>query len=268
MKLRSPAVAGLFYPGGTVDLRATLENLLEGCDPPSRQCPKALIVPHAGYIYSGRTAARAYACLHGADPPIRRVLLLGPSHRVALRGMALPDCDAFATPLGPVPIDAEACARLAGLPGIQIDDAAHVGEHSLEVQLPFLQTVLGSFSIVPLVVGEAPPAVVAAAIALLWDDPGMVVVVSTDLSHYHHFEEAHALDFNTVRRILALEEHIDPMQACGASPLNGFLGFARQRGLRPRLIDLCNSGDTAGDRSRVVGYCAVAFDEELVHHAA
>jgi len=263
--IRPPAVAGLFYPGEVEVLDAMLGSLLKlaiDSHPARGRAPKALLVPHAGYIYSGATAARGYAALAPFSEQIHRVVILGPTHRVAVAGIALPASDAFRTPLGTVAIDQEALAAIRDLPGVAFHDNAHAHEHSLEVQLPFLQALLQDFTVLPLAVGHAEPATVSAVIEALWGGPETLFVISSDLSHYHSYEEASALDGETVRRVLSLQPEIHPERACGAYPLNGLLTLARRHHLAPRLIDLCNSGDTAGDRSRVVGYCAIAFDED------
>lgn len=265
MKLRSPAVAGMFYPGNPSVLRATVDELLAGVSANCPQQPKALIVPHAGYIYSGSTAAAAYAALAPWAATIRRVVLLGPTHRVAVDGLALPESEAFATPLGTVPIDAEAVATIAELPQVVKSERVHAPEHSLEVHLPFLQRVLGEFTVVPLAVGNASPEAVAEVLERLWCGPETLIVVSSDLSHYLPYRKAQEVDDNTCRHILQLDTHIHPEQACGAYPVNGLLLTARRRGLHPQLLAHCNSGDTAGDRQRVVGYAAFAFNEEVSH---
>jgi AmmeMemoRadiSam system protein B/AmmeMemoRadiSam system protein A len=260
-QIRPPAVAGQFYPADPRGLQSQVAGLMEavpaGAGTAAR--PKALIAPHAGYIYSGPTAARAYARLLPYRGQIRRVVLLGPAHRVRLTGLALPSVQAFVTPLGPVPVDGAAIEALRGLPQVGVSDQAHAQEHSLEVHLPFLQMALGSFSLVPLVVGNASPGQVAEVIDRLWGGDETLVVVSSDLSHYLGYEQAQALDSGTARRILALDTGIDHEMACGATPVNGLLELARRRGLAPQLVDQCNSGDTAGDRSRVVGYASFAF---------
>jgi len=229
--------------------------------------PKALIVPHAGYIYSGPIAASAYAQLIPLSGTIRRVVLLGPTHRIGVRGLALPTCDAFATPLGNVPVDHEAEASLAGLPQVIRHPGTHAQEHSLEVQLPFLQEVLGDFSLVPLAVSDASPEEVAEVLETLWGGPETLIVISSDLSHYHSWAAARDMDGASARSILALSLLRDHEQACGATPVNGLLLAARHHGLIPRMLDLRNSGDTAGDRNRVVGYGAFAFvqGENHVH---
>ncbi len=261
LRTRPAAVAGTFYPGDAPTLSADVDAMLADAEPLDVQ-PKALIVPHAGYIYSGPTAAHAYAQLRPLRGRIRRVVLFGPAHRVPVRGLAAPETERFATPLGTVAVDAEAIERAAGLPHVQRSDLPHAYEHCLEVQLPFLQTVLGSdFLLAPFVIGEATGGEVAAVMEALWGGPETLIVVSSDLSHYHRYTEAQGLDRATVDDILALTTLGDYDQACGAIPINGLIDTARRHGLRPRLLDLRNSGDTAGDRSRVVGYAAIAFSE-------
>ena len=262
---RPAAVAGMFYPGSPAVLARDLRQMLAAIAAPaaagSRRV-KAIIAPHAGYIYSGPIAASVYAPLAELGAGIRRVVLLGPTHRVAVNGLALPAASAFATPLGVVPVDQQAVAAIAHLPQVVVSDAAHAAEHSLEVQLPFLQTVLGDFGLLPLAVGRASPAQVAEVLECLWGGDETLFVISSDLSHYLPYAAARATDGDTARHIVALDAHIDHQQACGATPVNGLLLAARRHGLRARLIDLRNSGDTAGDRSRVVGYGAFCFSEE------
>ena len=221
--------------------------------------PKAVIVPHAGYVYSGAVAASAYARLAAGRDTIRRVVLFGPTHRVPVRGLAVPSVRAFATPLGDIDVDREAVASALALPCVCESDAAHAFEHSLEVQLPFLRAILADFKIVPFAVGDATPQDVADVIRLLWGGPETLIVVSSDLSHYHRYTEACEIDRATADAVLALSPTLDHEQACGATPINGLLLCARTLGMRPELLDLRNSGDTAGDKSRVVGYASFAF---------
>jgi AmmeMemoRadiSam system protein B len=263
--VRAAAVAGMFYPKAPTALAAEVRAHLAGAEarPGGHgNVPKAIIAPHAGYVYSGAIAGAAYARLASGRGTIRRVVLFGPAHRVPVRGLALPSVLAFATPLGTVDVDREAAAVALTLSQVGETDAAHAFEHSLEVQLPFLQTVLGEFAIVPFVVGDATPEEVAAVIELLWGGPETLIVVSSDLSHYHRYAEAREIDRATADAILALSETLDHEQACGATPINGLLLTARRHGLRPELLDLRNSGDTAGDKSRVVGYASFAFTED------
>jgi AmmeMemoRadiSam system protein B len=260
--VRQPAVAGRFYPGRVGDLVKTVDKLLDGaCRDSVRPLvpPKALIVPHAGYVYSGPTAALGYALLFAVQTRITRVIVLGPAHYIAFPGLALPDAAAFATPLGEVPVDRGVAGLLSALPQVHTSARVHAPEHSLEVQLPFLQRVLDRFALVPLVVGDATPQEVAGVLDAVWGGPETLLLISSDLSHYLPYADAEAMDADTVRRILALEWPLPDGSACGARGINGLLVAASARGLRPVLVDRRNSGDTAGDRARVVGYTSVAF---------
>ena len=257
--VRAPAVAGTFYPGTADALRSQVLALIASASPADARRPKALIAPHAGFIYSGPIAASAYARLAPHRNDYARVVLLGPAHRVRLRGLALPASTSFATPLGEIALDQDAAATLRGLPQICISDEAHALEHSLEVQLPFLQQTLGRFTLIPLAVGDASAQEVAEVLSLLWGGDETLIVVSSDLSHYLPYPQAKQADEQTARMILDLAPRIDHEQACGATPVNGLLHTAGQRGLRPQLLDLRNSGDTAGDKNRVVGYASFAF---------
>lgn len=262
--VRPPAVAGLFYPGEAATLRASVVECLATA-PTSGQTssptPKAIIAPHAGYVYSGPIAAAAYARIAPSRDTITRVALLGPAHRVAFEGLAVSDADAFATPLGRVPLDREAIERIATLPQVRTLDAAHASEHSLEVHLPFLQEVLGDFRLVPLVVGDATADEVGEVLDALWGGPETLIVISSDLSHYHDYDAARRLDRATSRAIETLRpQDIGYDQACGRIPVNGLLTVAKRRGLHATTLDLRNSGDTAGPRDRVVGYGAWAFE--------
>jgi AmmeMemoRadiSam system protein B len=262
--VREAAVAGAFYPWHRVSLSEEVASLLAVASVQTDgviQSPKALIVPHAGYVYSGATAALAYAQLVSARSTIRRVVLLGPVHRVPVRGLALAGASAFATPLGEVQVDEHALAHLSHLAQVVTSPAAHALEHSLEVQLPFLQTVLDDFKLVPLAVGDATAQEVAQVLEALWGGPETLIVISSDLSHFLPYPQAQAVDGETVQRILALDGPLTHAQACGGTPINGLLLAARQHHLTPHLLGLCNSGDTAGDKQRVVGYTAIAFTE-------
>lgn len=264
MNVRPPAVAGTFYPGMEAPLGRLVGQLLADARPPAALTapPKALIVPHAGYIYSGPTAGFAYAVLRPWASRWQRVVLLGPTHRVPVRGLALPSAEAFATPLGEVAIDRPLADRLLQLPQVREDDSAHTWEHALEVQLPFLQTVLRTFTLLPLAVGDASPDDVAAVLEAAWGGEETLIVISSDLSHYHPYREAVRIDRATAEQVLDLRAPLQHTQACGATPINGLLLAARQHGLHAHLLDLRNSGDTAGERDRVVGYAAFAFTEE------
>lgn len=257
---RPAAVAGMFYPASTADLTRQVDELLAAAASRERApAPKALIAPHAGYVYSGPIAASAYAQLRSQRGRIRRVVLLGPVHRVPVRGLALPGADRFATPLGDVRVDAAAAAALRDLPQVLESRLAHSAEHSLEVQLPFLQRLLGEFSLVPLAVGEATAEEVAVVLERLWGGEETLIVVSSDLSHYLPYDSARRIDRDTVERLLSLDVELDHDRACGATAINGLLLAARRQRLKAELLDLRNSGDTAGDRRRVVGYAAVAL---------
>jgi hypothetical protein len=262
-RIRRPAVAGTFYPGDPRQLAAEVDELLDGVErfEPRMGHPKALIVPHAGYIYSGPVAAAAYDELAPARGIVKRVVLLGPVHRVPVRGLALPLSDGFETPLGRVPIDRAACASIARLKQVVTSEPAHAMEHSLEVQIPFLQKTLGAFTLMPLAVGSASVAEVAETIEQLWGGEETLIVVSTDLSHYHSYDEARSIDGRTLARIAAYATDIDHEEACGATPLNGLLQLARAKGLSIRPLAANNSGDTAGGKGRVVGYSAFALDD-------
>ena len=277
--VREPAVAGSFYPGAAGELRRTVDRLLaDAVGRPARlpdalRSPvvpgtlRALVAPHAGYVYSGRTAAVAYAHLaarRGVDAPVARVLLLGPTHRVAVEGLALPGADALRTPLGEVPVDPELAARAAALPGVVTSRAAHASEHSLEVHLPFLQTVLAGVPVLPLAVGRATAEQVADVIESLTDsfgDASVLVVVSSDLSHYLPDAQARRTDEATLLQVLALDPSVGHAQACGATPLVGLLAAARRAGWVAQVLEHTTSADTAGDPAMVVGYPAVAFHD-------
>lgn len=257
-KVRPPAVAGLFYPDDPAELSSTVDSLLGGPAVPGPM-PKVVVVPHAGYTYSGRVAGRAYGRLGPEARSLRRILLLGPSHRVYFRGFAVPEAQEFATPLGNVHVDAGSLARLHDLPTVTFSDAPHALEHGLEVQLPFLQRVAPAAEIVPVVAGDASPTEVAALIDALWGGADTLIVASSDLSHYHSYRIAQALDAATARAVLEGRDDLTGEQACGCVVLNGLAHAARGRHLRAELLELRNSGDTAGDRARVVGYGAFAF---------
>lgn len=248
--VRIPAVAGLFYPADRKALRRSVKRCLNTASVGSGGPPAALIVPHAGYIYSGPVAGSAYSLIRSGT--VRRVLLMGPAHRVRLEGIAASSASLWRTPLGDVPVE-----RPAGLP---IDDTAHAEEHSLEVQLPFLQSVLEDFTLIPLVVGRASGEEVAAVLESLRGGPETLIVISSDLSHYHSYAQAQQMDRAASEAILTLNPaELTGEQACGCVPIRGLLQLAKQRGLRAELVDLRNSGDTAGPRDQVVGYGAYAF---------
>ena len=262
VRVRPAAVAGRFYPSDPVELRALIADLLAQAPPAAGPAPKALIAPHAGYLYSGPIAASAYAQLLPARDQIKRIVLFGPSHYVSLSGLATSTADAFATPLGIVPVNVEAVRAVRSLPQVSELDAAHDREHSLEVQLPFLQCVLADFTLVPLAVGEATPEEISEVLDSLWGGPETRFVISSDLSHYQDFQTARRLDRATAKAIEALKPAaIGEERACGGRPIRGLLQAARRHGLRARTVDLRSSGDTAGPRDRVVGYGAFVFEE-------
>jgi len=258
--VRQPAVAGMFYPAEPRALRAMVTDYLTAASTEGA-VPKALIAPHAGYVYSGPVAASAYALLKPARGTIKRVILLGPAHRVAFQGLALPSNDFFATPLGDIAIDKQAIAALRDLPQVRVLDGPHATEHSLEVHLPFLQEVLGDFWLLPIVVGDASAAEVGEVLERLWGGPETLIVISSDLSHYHGYQTARDMDATTSRAIETLRfEDLGFEDACGRVPVSGLLYVARRRGLSVRTLDLRNSGDTAGPRDQVVGYGAYAVN--------
>jgi AmmeMemoRadiSam system protein B len=255
--IRPPAVAGQFYPAQPAALQAMVDGFLAGVAAPGEPC-RALVAPHAGYIYSGPVAASAYARLIPLQEQVRRVILLGPAHRAPVRGLAASSAAAWATPLGNVPLDQQAIQELLVLPWVHYDDSAHAPEHGLEVHLPFLQRVLPDFVLAPLVVGEAAPDEVAGVLERFAGEGATVLIISSDLSHYHDYEQACALDQETARTI----EQLQPLQAgqaCGRHAINGLLQLARRQGWQGRTLDLRNSGDTAGPRDQVVGYGAFLF---------
>lgn len=263
---RLPAVAGLFYPADSHSLHAQVAGFLSAAMPAEVvDAPKALIVPHAGYIYSGAVAACAYAELTQRRETIRRVLVLCPTHRVAIRGMALPAAQTFITPLGAVAVDREAWLRAREMPGVIVDDRPHANEHGIEVQLPFLQSTLHHFEILPLAVGQIDAHLVASLLEALWGGPETLIVISSDLSHYHPYRQAQWRDKATVAQIRQFDATLNGEQACGAAAINGLLLAPPRHQLTPHVLDLRNSGDTAGDRDQVVGYAAIAFAENINH---
>lgn len=256
---RLPAVAGMFYPQDPDDLQAAVNQyLLSGTHP--QRAPKALIVPHAGYIYSGSVAGTAYASLAAGRDTIKRVILMGPSHRVPVIGLATCSAERFSTPLGTVSVDLDSIAALQRFPQVHNMDEAHILEHSLEVQLPFLQTMLNDFTLVPIVVGDSSISDVSMVLDELWGGDETLIVISSDLSHYHDYETAQQMDARTSHAIEAMDpEKIQYDDACGKNPVRGLLQVARQRHYHVKTLELQNSGDTAGPRNQVVGYGAYLF---------
>ncbi len=258
--LRPPAVAGLFYPDDARELRDMVREFLREAAT-AGNAPKAIIAPHAGYVYSGPVAASAYALLAPNKDTIGRVVLMGPSHRVGFNGIAATHADVYGTPLGNIPVDRTALEKILDLPFVGFLDQAHAQEHSLEVHLPFLQEVLGEFQLVPLVAGNASPEQVAEVLDRLWGGPETLIVISSDLSHYHDYATAQRMDRATSEAIENLDPGgVDYESACGRVPVNGLLYSARRRCMNAKTIDLRNSGDTAGGKDRVVGYGAYVFE--------
>lgn len=261
MNTRPAAVADMFYPGDPAILRSDIRSYLAAVTP-TTSIPKAIICPHAGYIYSGPTAAHAFAQLQQAKDRIKRVVLLGPCHRVALIGLAVSSADYFETPLGKMPLDRDAIEQILKFRQVQEFDETHQHEHSLEVQLPFLQEILDDFSIVPIVVGDTSPQEVAEIIESLWGGDETLIVISSDLSHFHDYTTAKAIDSKTTKAIEAFNyDAIHHDNACGRNPMNGLLEIAKKRNMRVTTLDTCNSGDITGTRDRVVGYGAWMFEE-------
>jgi AmmeMemoRadiSam system protein B/AmmeMemoRadiSam system protein A len=253
-QVKHAAVAGMFYPSDRNELSQMLKNMLESAKnnyPP----PKAILAPHAGYIYSGPVAANAYASLYPVREKISRVVLLGPAHRVYVKGLALSSASHFDTPLGEIEVDKKSMQQVSKLPGVEIFDEAFSQEHSLEVHLPFLQMVLEKFSLLPVVVGDASPEMVSTFINTVWGGEDTLIVISTDLSHFHDYQTANQIDKRTAEYIKQLDyEKIGPQQACGCRPVNGLLKIAKQYDHNISVVDVRNSGDTAGNHDRVVGY--------------
>ena len=260
--IRQPAVAGQFYPDDPKQLNNILEQMFQQAKPSKHGHVKALIVPHAGFIYSGPIAASAYQVLVSQAEIIKRVILLGPSHRVGFYGLATSSATTFDMPQGDIKLDRNAIDMISSMPQVIQNDQAHLLEHSLEVQLPFLQRVLNNFELVPIVVGDSPADQVAEVLEKLWGGDETLIVISSDLSHYHSYEVAQKRDRQTSTAILNLQpEHIQYDDACGRNPVNGLLKAAKHHQLSPLLVDLRNSGDTAGDHDRVVGYGAYLFTD-------
>lgn len=259
--VRPPAVAGLFYPGDPAELKDAVNALIARVTSTPTPATLSYIVPHAGYVYSGGVAAVAYAHLQQSGLKPRRIVIIGPSHRVYLQGIAIPEASVFATPLGDIPLDSHAKRALLKRGDVVLSDIPHAQEHSLEVQLPFLQAIFGEFEIVPLVVGSAEPRYVASVLDEVANDTDTLLLASSDLSHYLTYEEARRVDSDTNARILQFSNTLSGEQACGAVALNGLLTLARDRRASIAPLSLLNSGDTAGDRSRVVGYAAYAIDD-------
>lgn len=261
INIRPAAIAGRFYPDSRLALSQTVNDFLEPIAA-SQKTIKAMIVPHAGYIYSGATAAKAYGALKQQATKIKRVILLGPAHRVYVKGIALSNASHFATPLGNIPIDKKTIQLLSKQTHVNILDEAHAEEHSLEVHLPFLQKVIPNFELVPIVVGDISPENLAPFINDLWGCNETLIVISSDLSHFHQYEQANKIDSKTCNKILQFQTDLTPEEACGCRPVNGLLHLAKQKKLEIELLERCNSGDTAGDKQRVVGYASYLLYEK------
>jgi len=262
MDVRPPALAGTWYAGDARALGADVEGFLTAAGARDGSPPKAIIAPHAGLIFSGPIAGQAYAQLAPVAETVERVVLLGPAHRTFVRGLCAPTVDGFETPLGVVPLDRESLDPLRDLPQVSFADGPHAEEHSIEIQLPFLQRLLGDFRLVPLLVGAAEPEEVAEVLERLWGGPETRIVISSDLSHFHDYETAKRLDQATTRAIEGLDVGgLDEESACGRVPIRGLLTIAKRKGLRVDTLDVRNSGDTAGRKDRVVGYGAYAFSD-------
>ena len=260
-QIKQAAVAGSFYPSDRDELQSMVEKMLDNATNQSPP-PKAIMAPHAGYIYSGPIAANAYASLYPVSDSIKKVVLLGPAHRVYLKGMAVSSASHFATPLGDIRINTALRDCVSSLSGVEIMDEAFAQEHSLEVHLPFLQTVLKDFTLLPVVVGDASPDQVAKLIESVWGGKETLIVISTDLSHYHDYQTANHVDTETANFIKQLQyEKIGPKQACGCRPISGLLKIARDNGHEVSILDVRNSGDTAGSDDSVVGYGAFLLYE-------
>jgi AmmeMemoRadiSam system protein B len=254
-EVRPAAVAGRFYPGSRDELARAIDSLLAAA-PASGACPKAIIAPHAGYVYSGPIAASVFARIRGRT--IERVILVGPAHREFVDGLAWPGAARLATPLGEIEVDVDA---IAALPELRANPSAHAREHCLEVELPFVQTIAPGAKVVPLLASRATPEQVGRVLERLWGGPETLIVISSDLSHYHPYATAQAKDRNTIDQILARKPTLDGDQACGAVGINGLSWLAAKKQLRVELVDLRNSGDTAGSKDEVVGYGALAYYE-------
>ncbi len=264
MRVRPPAVAGMFYPADATELAAMVARMLAQAEDAPANLARAVITPHAGLVYSGHVAAHAWRALR----PARRILLIGPAHRVPVEGLAAPTHDAFATPLGQIAADPVLREAMLAVDGVQLFDAAHAMEHSLEVQFPFIRQLMPEARILPLVAGAAAPELVHAALEAAWRLPDAAIAISSDLSHYLPDTEARRTDAATIVRILALEADIRPEEACGCTGINGLALLARAHGLRGQLLDYRNSGDVTGDRDAVVGYAAIAFADHAAMEGA
>jgi len=259
MKLRTAAVADQFYPADRGQLAAQVTDLLQNSNPYPIQ-PKALIVPHAGYVYSGRTAGLAFSLLKSSKNVINKIVILGPCHRVYLKGAAIPRCEFFETPLGNVPLDIDCLAKLSQFPQVSISEEAHILEHSIEVQLPFLQSIFSDFKLIPIVIGDISGQQLTEVINYLWGNEQTLIVVSSDLSHFLDYQSAIALDNQTTKAIESFQpDKISREAACGGEGIKALLNLAQKNHLHVKTLNQCNSADSIGDKNRVVGYGSYAF---------
>lgn len=262
MNIQSSVVAGMFYPADPDELTDLLQTFFAQIPKEYTKIPKAIIAPHAGYIYSGLTAAFAFACLKNLQQKLKRVIVIAPSHRHPFHGIAISSADFFQTPLGKISVDRETLKKLAKFPQVLELDIAFASEHALEVELPFLQTQLQDFQLIPLLAGDASADEVCKVLENLWEDKSTLIVASSDLSHYHPYNVAQKLDLKTIHKMLALDyENLHGEEACGYIGVRGLLKMAKNNHWHAHLIDLRNSGDTAGDKNQVVGYGAIHFYE-------
>jgi hypothetical protein len=260
--VRPAAVAGTFYPGSPGELGTTIDQLLDAARATpvvKAGTPKALIVPHAGYIYSGAVAATGFARIAAGADRLERVVIISPAHRVYVEGLTWPGTTHLRTPLGEIEVDV---AAIREIPELVAHPAAHAREHAIEVELPFVQRLAPRAKVIPIAASHASPALVGKVLEQLWGGPETLIVISSDLSHYHPYADAHERDRRTAAKIIALDTGLEGEEACGCTGINGLAWVARRRHLRVEVLDLRSSGDTAGPRDEVVGYGAFALYEE------
>lgn len=264
MKIRKEAVAGTFYPEGTIELETLITTLLHEKDLPDIPPPKAIIVPHAGYVFSGSIAASAYRKIKSFSSLIKKVVILGPSHRVSFNGIALSSDEQWATPLGNVEVDQETCCELKTIDFINYNDAAHKEEHSIEVQLPFLQKTLNDFTIIPLLSCQTSLKEAVYTLEKVWGDEETLIIISSDLSHFLNYDDCRKKDHETVNAIENFDyDKLKNDDACGLIPISALLAVAKQKKMKMETLDVRCSGDTAGRRDSVVGYASFGFWEIL-----
>jgi len=259
MNIRPAAVADIFYTANGTELAAQVSDFMDA-DEVTNIVPKALIVPHAGYIYSGGTAGKGFALVKKLTAAVNKIVLIGPCHRVWIQGLAIPDCQYFETPLGKIEVDSKTLNELVKFPQVTISDQAHAQEHSLEVQLPFLQSIFDQFKLIPLVAGEVSEDAFIEVLEYLWGGEETLIVISSDLSHFLDYDAAVAIDNKTSQAIESFEAgSINSDMACGSAGIKALLSLAKNKNLHVKTIHQCNSGDTAGDKDRVVGYGTYAI---------